>query len=114
MNELLTRDLTKDELSLISGGGETDSNYGLQEIYDYWEREHSRMESLDRNGDGDGWDEIGYVYGALATSGVVVTATLSASLNPLAGPAAIGTALFGAISFGAYGIDTYGMKSDLR
>jgi len=36
MIELLTRELTNDELSLISGGGESDqADFGLRDIYDY-------------------------------------------------------------------------------
>jgi hypothetical protein len=65
MNELLTRELTNDELSLVSGGGTTaQASFGLREIYGYRARQIDRMERLDNTGDagGDDWNEIEHTY----------------------------------------------------
>jgi len=119
MNELLTRELTNDELSLISGGGESDQNgFGLREIYDYWERQWERqdfsMRALDHNGDGDGWDEISYTYGALAAATGVVTVNLAATANPAAVPVGMAGALLTVAMVAASGIDTYRYGPNLR
>ena len=108
MNELLTRELTNEELSLISGGGESDQNgFGLREIYDYWERQNWSMDVYDRNGDGDGWDEITYTYASLGAATTVVAANLAATSNPAAIPATMAAALLGVAMVGAMGIDIY-------
>jgi hypothetical protein len=115
MNELLTRELTTDELSLISGGGESDQNgFGLRYILDYWADQLDRFERLDRNGDGDGWDEIEYTYSVLAGSAAAVTAGLAIARSPLAVLTGAATAGFGLVAVVARGIDTYGMKPDQR
>jgi bacteriocin-like protein len=106
MNELLTRELTNDELALISGGGETDqANFGLREIYDYWDRQNWSMDVYDRNGDGDGWDEITHAYATLGAATGVVALNLAAT--PAGPPLAMATALLGVAMVGAGGIDTY-------
>jgi len=113
MNELLTRELTNEELALISGGGESDQNgFGLREIYDYWERQWQRqdfsMRALDHNGDGDGWDEISYTYQVLAgTTGAVGLNLIRTGLPQYAGPVGIAAAALGLVALGAHGIDTY-------
>jgi hypothetical protein len=92
MKELLTRELTNDQLSLVSGGGEADqSNSGLRDIYDYWGREwgrdFSRMEGLDNNGNGDRWDGVAYTYGAFvaSTGAVAVHLALGGSTSLVVG-----------------------------
>jgi hypothetical protein len=116
MNELLTRELTNDELSLISGGGESDQNgFGLREIYDYWARQIDRMERLDNNGDGDGWDEIQYSYTALAAaSGATALSLAIGGLPQVSLLVAATGAAFTVVAVGAQGIDTYGMKRHLQ
>jgi hypothetical protein len=106
MNELLTRELTNDELSLISGGGESDQNgFGLRDIYDYWDRQNWSMDVYDRNGDGDGWDEITYTYSALTAATGVVALNLAAT--PAGPPLAMATALLGVATVYATGVNTY-------
>jgi bacteriocin-like protein len=115
MNELLTRELTNDELALISGGGETDqADFGLRDIYDYWDRQNWSMDAFDRNGDGDGWDEITYTYGALAAATGVVTVNLAATANPAAVPVGMAGALLTVAMVAASGIDTYRYGPNLR
>jgi bacteriocin-like protein len=109
MNELLTRELTNEELALISGGGESDQNgFGLREIYDYWDRQNWSMDVYDRNGDGDGWDEISYTYQVLAgATGAVGLNLIRTGLPQYAGPVGIAAAALGLVALGAHGIDTY-------
>jgi hypothetical protein len=115
MNELLTRALTNDELSLISGGGETDqADFGLRDIYDYWDRQNWSMDVYDRNGDGDGWDEITHTYAALGAATGVVSVNLALTANPAAIPAAMAAALLGVAMVGASGIDTYRYGPNLQ
>jgi len=116
MNELLTRELTNDELALISGGGETDqADFGLRDIYDYWDRQNWSMDAFDRNGDGDGWDEISYYYEIAAVATGIVGLNLARTGLPHAS-LAVGTAaaLLGAVALGARGIDTYRYGPNLR
>ena len=115
MNELLTRELTTDELSLISGGGESDQNgFGLRYILDYWADQLDRFERLDRNGDGDGWDEIAYTYEAFTVATIAVTGSLAIAGNLISALTGVAAAALGVIALGARGIDTYGMRPDQR
>jgi len=72
------------------------------------------MLEFDNNYAGDGWDEIGCTYSALAASTAVVGGVMSLTGNP-AGPLfVIAARALTVVSVGACGIDAYGMKSDLR
>jgi hypothetical protein len=116
MNELLTRELTNEELSLISGGGESDqADFGLRDIYDYWERQNWSMDAYDRNGDGDGWDEISYTYQVFSGATGAVGLNLMRTGLPHASLAAgIAAAALGLVALGAHGIDTYRYGRNLR
>jgi hypothetical protein len=118
MNELLTRDLTTDELSLISGGGESDQNggFGLREIWDYWDRQLDlRFSALDNNGDGDGWDEISYTYNSLGAATAITGAVIGVTGGgiPLAGAVGVAAGAFFVVGQFANGMDLYGMPNEL-
>jgi len=94
MNELLTRELTNEELALISGGEHSDDGFtadfgAIHSRKKYYFRSYQQY---DLNGDGDGWDELSDVYG-----GVAVTAGIFAGVQALTGsPLAPVTGLVGA------------------
>jgi hypothetical protein len=91
MNELMTRELTKDELSLISGGEHSDNGFtaGFRATHSR-ERYFRSYQQYDLNGDGDGWDEI--------------------SASPAIGvPLMTAGAIVGSLAGYANAIDTFGM-----
>jgi hypothetical protein len=111
MNELMTRELTKDELSLISGGEHSDNGFtaGFRATHSR-ERYFRSYQQYDLNGDGDGWDEITAALALLGTD-----MAISGGIVTLAGGVAVGVPLataggiVGSLAVYAAAIDTFGM-----
>jgi hypothetical protein len=70
------------------------------------------MDVYDRNGDGDGWDEIAYTYSSLTAATGVVAVNLA--LTPAGPPLAMATALLGVATVFATGVNIYQYGPNLR
>jgi len=75
MNEPLTRDLTKDQLSLVSGGEESDQDDSgwNRNIYHNRTMYFDPFRQYDINGDGDGWDELSSIAGGWVVAASAMT-----------------------------------------
>jgi len=111
MKELLTRELTNDELSLISGGEHSDNGFtaGFRATHSR-ERYFRSYQQYDLNGDGDGWDEISAGLAVVAADLGINGLTVSVAGSPAIGvPLMTAGAIVGSLAGYASAIDTFGM-----
>jgi len=111
MNELMTRKLTKDELSLISGGEHSDNGFTADfRVTHNRAKYFSSYQQYDINGDGDGWDEITAGLALVATDLAINGAAVSFAGAPAVGaPLITAGGIVGAVAGYAAAIDTFGM-----
>jgi len=109
MREILTRELTQAELSLIAGGGETDqNNFGMREIWECWdERYDLHLTRFDADNNGSGWGEVSDVYYGVGAGAGVAAVGLAVTGNPATTIAGAVAALSVAAGWIASGIDKY-------
>ena len=114
MNELLTRELTNDELSLISGGEHSDDFFsaGFRTTHSREKYYFRSYQQYDLNGDGDGWDEIHDAVNNVAVATLVFAGIQGVSGSRLAPVTALVGAGLYAVASGADLVDSYIIGTD--